>query len=81
MQTEFWFTFGLGHHDKNNKTLGNKYTIILAKDEIQARQIMAAKRADKWCYCYNSFKEAGIEKYELQLIQFQHLESQEGPTR
>lgn len=61
---KFYFTFGHGQ----NPGIGY-YTIIEAKDEEAAREIMHTLYDNKWSFCYTSPEKAGVEKYDLKSVE------------
>jgi hypothetical protein len=61
---KFYFTFGCGQRH------AGKYFIIEAEDQMAARQAMFDKFGQRWCACYESAEEAGVEMYNYELATY-----------
>lgn len=78
---DYVFTFEPGHHDKKHKSLGKFYTIVHAENESKARSKMYERRGIRWCACYKSAEEAGVNEHGLKFLDFNDLTKQEGPNK
>jgi len=64
---KWYFTFGFGQgHD-------NGYHIVESETEEEARDIMTDRFGLKWGMQYRSPEEAGIEKFNLHLVERNYL--------
>ncbi len=59
---KYYFTFGF------NQKHENCYTIIEAKDSLEARQIMFERWGNKWSFQYDSAEKAGVKEFNLKEI-------------
>jgi hypothetical protein len=79
--TSFIITFGSGDHMGPKKwSPDHCYTIVRAVSKHDAKIMMNAKRGLKWATIYDSEEDAGVEKWGLCLVEFDHILPQEGPN-
>lgn len=63
---QFITTFGYGQYDGTRK---DKYVIVHAVDEDDARAKMYSRFGNKWAMIYPSKEAAGVDIYNLQLLE------------
>ena len=65
---KFYFTYGSGHLTKDGQSLGNRYTVIEAEGEAEARDKMFKARDAMWAFTYRTEKELNIVRWNLKEI-------------
>ena len=78
---KFYFTFGHGQRHEINDIVLDKNTCLVVEDESEGR---ARKRVSdliglSWCTTYLTPEDAGVEKWNYRLVDFDELLAQDGP--
>ena len=65
MLNKYFFTFGCGHLDRYNNSLGQSFCVIYGATPSEARETMQSVRGDKYCTNYLTAEDAGVERFGL----------------
>ena len=65
---KFIITFGFNQVDKEGNKLDNCYTIIHARNKVEARDIAYEKFGQTWSMLYTSEASAGVHQFNLKYL-------------
>lgn len=70
-KASYYFTFGSNHVASNGMSLGNRFCVIIAENENEARSLMEEARGPKYCTSYSEAdgaRGAGVERFGLREV-------------
>jgi len=73
---KYYFTFGSGSNYKNC------FTVVEAKSEIEAREIILSKIGNVWAFCYREKEfEGQVDKFGLREIPFEQITKEDATVK